>query len=191
MDNRTPCDKLAETCDKDSVRLDLAAIGTDRNDDNRLEPTLEKFKKDGKYPEFLAWWLDYGPEGKQSWSKEANIDWINTLIKNGMPRVLVAHKDAELWMQNKGRTTGNTWMEVKMLKDAGYKWDMDYPFPALYKATLLSSVKSVDEDLVETIANLKVGGDDAEMVPDQGADKVADKVADKDAEEEEEGSDKE
>ena len=179
----TPCDEFAkENGSKDMTNL-IAAIGTDFDETSRnlLDVLLAYHKKTGEYPEYLAWWLLY--VAKEKWSDEENVKWMKDVISRGIP-VLVAHKDAKEWMEGRGRTTGNTWKEVERLMAAGYKWILpeDFPFPTLYlpkKTTLLSAAKLVDEDLVETIANLKVSGDDAE------------KVVDKDAEEQEEGSDKE
>ena len=181
--NGTPCDEFAKKNGSKDMTHSIAAIGTDFDEksQNLLDILLVYYQKTGTYPEYLAWWLFCVAEEK--WSDEGNVKWVETVISRGIP-VLVAHKDAKEWMEGRGRTTGNTWKEVKSLMAAGYKWSLpeDFPFPTLClpkKTTLLSAAKLIDEDLVETIANLKVSGDDAE------------KVVDKDAEEQEEGSDKE
>jgi len=69
-----------------------------------------------------------------------------------------------------------TWDEVEMLTGAGYKWDPKDP-PRLFFPE--QSVKVVDEDLAEKVANLNMSGEKAEKV---------EKISGND---EEEGSDKE
>lgn len=185
----TPCERFAEANGDKDMTTDIAAIGTDINDeyDNLLQELMAYHSEKGVYPEYLAWWLLY--VAKEKWSEEENVKWIKDLIARGIP-VIVAHSQAANWRNGTGtkKSTWGTWQEAKMLLDAGYTWNSkDDPTVVLLppSKTLLAVAKVDEEDLADKLTNLKVGGGDADKV--SGGD--AEKVSDKDAEEE--ASDKE
>ncbi len=189
MMSGTPCERFAETNGNTDMTTDIAAIGTDINDeyDNLLEELKSYHNKKGVYPEYLAWWLRYVAEEK--WSEAENVKWIKDLIARGIP-VIVAHNQAENWRNGTGtkKPTWGTWQEAKMLLDAGYTWNSkdDPTVVLLPPANIKMAVAKVDEeDLADKLTNLKVSGEDADK--DTGGD--AEQVNGKDAEGE--GNDKE